>query len=107
LEYDQNGNRTTLETRNEKGRLRYKHCYQYLDNKLVGQTFFGGNGRLVWTTQLKYDKENCVEANSYKRDILIHKIVTQYDENNNKISVQQFVHPKYIEDKWIITFFLR
>jgi hypothetical protein len=107
LEYDKHDNRTSLIARDETGHLRYKHYYQYRNKKLVGQTFFGGNGHLVWTTQLKYDKQNCVEANSYKRGILIHKIVTQYDENNNRASVQQFVHKKYYDDKWLITFFLR
>ena len=91
-EYDKHGNCITLVARKGTGKLNCKISYCYCNGKKVEEKNFGGNGHLLYTTLYEYDNQDCVEEKSYKRGVLIRKLVMQYDKNNFKINVQVYSH---------------
>ncbi|GHV58418.1 hypothetical protein FACS1894182_10650 [Bacteroidia bacterium] len=85
---------------NVAGRLTSRSSYLTRNNQLLEQKCFGGNGHLCWTRRYVYNQNGqVIEQNTYKVKLLFYKIITDYDENNHKISRQKFIHKDYIQ-KW-------
>jgi len=106
-EWDTNGNNIVLIAHDSNGRVRYKHFNTFDNNKLVEQKYFGGNGHLCWTQFCKYNKDGYViEKNTHDCKMLFHRIITVYDENNNRIQSQTWIHKDYIK-KWYAGKYLR